>query len=123
MSNVYFFDSYAIIELIKGNPNYNFVREDIIVTSTMNLAEVYYSLLLSDRKETADLILKKLNLEFLDINSEIAIESASFRYKNKKLKLSYVDCIGYVLALNNNLIFLTGDKEFEHFENVKFVKA
>ncbi len=36
----YFFDSYAIIELIKGNEKYDFVKESVIITSAMNLAEV-----------------------------------------------------------------------------------
>jgi len=45
-----------------------------------------------------------------------------FRKKNKKRNLSYTDCIGYVYATENDLIFLTGDKEFENLENVEFVK-
>jgi predicted nucleic acid-binding protein len=45
-----------------------------------------------------------------------------FRKKNKKRNLSYADCIGYIYALKNNLIFLTGDKEFEDLKNVEFVK-
>jgi len=122
MSKNYFFDSYSIIELIRGNPNYEFVKEKIVITGVMNLAEVYYSLLLENQKETADSIIKKINFQFLDSNPEIVIESAFLRYRLKKLELSYVDCLGYVLALRNNLLFLTGDKEFENLENVEFVK-
>lgn len=118
----YFFDSYAIIELIKGNEKYNFVQESIVITSSMNLAEVYYALLITENKEIADKIINSLNVELIEISSEIALKSASFRFENKKSKLSYIDCIGYMLAKDNNLLFLTGDKEFENFPNVEFVK-
>ncbi|MBS3075714.1 PIN domain-containing protein [Candidatus Pacearchaeota archaeon] len=119
----YFFDTYAIIEIIKGNENYNHLCDWNIITSLMNLAEVYYALLLIYNKETVDNLLKNFNFEFLEINPQIAKESAIFRHKNKNLKMSYIDCVGYILALNNGLLFLTGDKAFERFENVEFIKA
>ncbi len=118
----YFFDSYAIIELIKGNEKYNFVKESIIITSAMNLAEVYYAILIEEGRIIADKIIKSLNLELIEISSEIAIKSALFRFENKKSKLSYIDCTGYILAKENDLLFLTGDKEFEFMTNVEFVK-
>jgi len=119
----YFFDTYAIIELIKGNPKYEFVKDFTIITGVMNLAEVYYALLLEfNKKEKADAVINNLNLQLLNISSDAAIKGALFRYKNKKANFSYIDSVGYILALNNNLIFLTGDKEFENLENVEFVK-
>jgi predicted nucleic acid-binding protein len=118
----YFFDTYAIIEIIKGNPNYEFANESTIITSVMNLSELYYALLLENKKEFVDMIIKKLNLQFIEISSEIATQASHFRYKNKKLSLSYIDCLGYILAINNNLTFLTGDKGFKDIEHVKFVK-
>ncbi len=117
----YFFDTYAIIELIKGNQKYEFVKYQTIITSVMNIAEVYYALLLENSIEIVESIIKKLNMEFIVISPEIAVESAKLRYKYKKLSLSYIDCVGYVLALNNNLTFLTGDKDFKNLENVEFV--
>ncbi|MFA5856398.1 MAG: PIN domain-containing protein [Candidatus Pacearchaeota archaeon] len=118
----YFFDSYALIELIRGNEKYDFVKEELIITSPMNLAEVYYALLLDQNKEIADKIIDLLNVELIEITSEIALKSALFRFENKKSKFSYIDCVGYILAKNSNIEFLTGDKEFENFSNVKFVK-
>jgi len=122
MSEDYFFDTYAIIELVKGNPNYEFVKDKVIITGVMNIAEVYYALLLENKEDIINSIIKRLNIEMVDMTQEIAIESAKLRYKNKKLSLSYIDCTGYILARENNLIFLTGDKEFERMENVEFVK-
>lgn len=120
--NEYYFDTYAIIELLKGNLKYEFVKEKTVVTSAMNLAEVYYSLLLENGRETADTILDKLNCEYINITIESAKKSALFRHKHKKAKMSYIDCLGYTLAQENTLLFLTGDKEFEKLENVAFVK-
>jgi len=121
-TNDYFFDTYAIIEIIKGNEKYNFVSGATIITSPMNLAEVYYALLLLYEKSLVEDILKKLDFQFLGIDLEIAKSAAVFRHQNKKLELSYIDCIGYVLALNSNLIFLTGDKGFAGFDKVLIVK-
>jgi predicted nucleic acid-binding protein len=122
MSEDYFFDTYAIIELIKGNPNYEFVKENVIITGTMNIAEVYYALLLENNEAFADSIVKKLNVHIIDLNKNIAIMAAKFRHKNKKLSLSYVDCMGYILAKENNLLFLTGDEGFKNIDNVKLIK-
>ena len=118
----YFFDSYAIIELIKGNEKYDFIKESLIITSAMNLAEVYYALLIEGHRDIGDKIINSLNVELIELTSEIALKSALFRFKNKKSELSYIDCMGYILALDNNLLFLTGDKGFEFMENVEFVK-
>ena len=45
-----------------------------------------------------------------------------FKIKYKKQDLSYADCIGYIYAIKNNLLFLTGDKEFKDLKSVEFVK-
>lgn len=117
-----FFDSYAILEIIQGNEEYKKFGESIFTTNTLNLAEVFYSLLREINIETANEIINKLDFEFMEISEEIALESAMFRYKNKSRNLSYADCIGYITALKNNMKFLTGDKEFKDMENVVFVK-
>mgnify|MGYP001600877891 CR=1 FL=1 len=118
----YFFDSYAIIEIVKGNPNYEKFSGVDFITNSLNLAEVYYYLLKESDEYIASDMLKKFNFEFIEIDPKTAVDSAIFRFRNKKSKLSYADCIGYVLAKENNLLFLTGDKEFENLFNVEFVK-
>ena len=122
MSEDYFFDSYAIIELIKGNPNYEFVKDNIIITGVMNMSEVYYALLLENTEDFAESIIKKLNVQIISLDLEMAARAAKFRYKNKKLFLSYIDCAGYILAWEDNLIFLTGDEGFKNMDNVKLIK-
>lgn len=116
-----FFDSYAIIEVIKGASNYEKYNETTFITNTLNLSEVFYSLIREVGERIGEEIINKLNFEFVEISEEIALKASKFKYKNKKLKLSYADCIGYITALENNMKFLTGDKEFEKFKGVEFV--
>ncbi|MBU0894410.1 MAG: PIN domain-containing protein [Nanoarchaeota archaeon] len=118
----YFFDSYAIIEIINQNKNYNRFTEFTLITNTLHLAEVYYFLLRTHNEKTADYWIRNLLFTFMHIPHKISIKASKFRYKYKKKKLSYADCIGYVTALENNLVFLTGDSKFKNKDNVEFVK-
>ena len=118
----YFFDTYAIIEIVSGSSVYaRFVNETPIIT-IFNLAEIYYSALNNLNESKADEIYEKYFCCVVDISDEILKDAMKFRKKNKKRNLSYTDCIGYIYALKNNLLFLTGDKEFENLENVEFIK-
>lgn len=118
----YFFDSYIIIEIINLKENYLKFKSESIITNSLNLAEVYYFLLRNYDEKTAEYLFSNLNLNFIEITPEIAIEASKFKYLNKKEKLSYADCIGYISALKHNILFLTGDMKFENKKNVEFIK-
>ncbi len=116
----YFFDSYAIIELVKQNPNYfKYLDEDIILTK-FNLAEVYYAILRDFGKEKAKEVHEHVKNNVVDFNDEILFHAMEFKLKNKKKNYSYADAIGYSYALQNKLIFLTGDKQFKDMKNVEY---
>lgn len=117
----YFFDSYPIIEMIMGNENFERFRDVKIVTTVLNMMEVYYFLLREFNRETAEYWMGKLDVELINIiRLDVAVEAVRFRFKNKKEKLSYVDCLGYVMARKFRMKFLTGDVKFERKENVEF---
>jgi uncharacterized protein len=118
----YFFDTYAVIETLSGNPLYARFANDIPHITVFNLAEIYYSAINHLDDEKADEIYEKYSCYVIRITDDILKEAMKFRKKNKKRDLSYADCVGYICALKNKLIFLTGDKEFEKLENVEFVK-
>lgn len=118
----YFFDSYAIIEIIKNNPNYEKFKEEVIITNAFNIAEVHYFFMENASEIESDRIIRELNIELLQIDREAAIQASKMRFKNKRLKLSYADCLGYVTSQKNNIMFLTGDDAFKEMENVEFVK-
>jgi predicted nucleic acid-binding protein len=118
----YFFDSYAIIEIIRLNESYLKFAKSPIITNILHLAEVYYFLLRNYNERTADYWIKRLNFSFLDMSHDIATAAAKLKYKNRKLKLSYADCIGYLTAQRYGVRFLTGDRQFESMRGVEFVK-
>lgn len=118
----YFYDSYAIIELVKGNQNYLKYGDEVVTITIFNLAEIYWSVLNDFDENTAENIYRKFRDSVIDIDDETLKEAIKFRKKYKKNNLSYTDCIGYIYALKHKLVFLTGDKEFENLENVEFVK-
>lgn len=118
----FFYDTYAIISLIEGSENYNKYKNNIITTSILNFAELYNIFLRNQGKQTADYWAKKLNFNILEIDKDSISKAVKFRFDNKKENLSLTDCVGYVLALKNNIKFLTGYGKFEDKENVEFVK-
>lgn len=118
----YFFDTYALIEIFNGNLNYARFEEDTIYTSLMNLYELYYSLLKDFGEKTAEYWRAKISVVLINMSEKDIVEASKFRFQNIKSKLSFIDCLGYALALKSNLKFLTGDEKFEKIENVEFVK-
>ena len=57
-----------------------------------------------------------------DIQDDIIKQANEFRLNNYKRELSYIDCLGYILAKKRGFKFLTGDEQFKYFDNVEFVK-
>jgi len=118
----YFSDSYAIIALAEGSSSYDKFQGIKIITSVLNIGEIYQIILRKRGKEMADNWFKKVNFELLEITPEIIIDAIYFRHINKKRDLSLTDSVGYVLSSKNNLKFLTGDRQFENMSNVEFVE-
>lgn len=117
----FFLDTFAMMEIIKGNPKYQKYLDSELFTSLMNLYELYYKLLkVSDEKSAEDKFFQFR--EFLIHIEDVHIFLASkFRLQNTKLALSYVDCLGYSMAKEKGMKFLTGDRPFKSMENVEFV--
>ena len=122
MTKAYFADTYAIIELLGGNKNYKPYLDCILITSRFNLVELYYYLLKDHGKKIADKHLKLYSKIIVPITLTSIKQGMAFKLKNKKSKLSYADCIGYAIALEFGVKFLTGDNKFRKISNVEFVK-
>jgi len=118
-----FYDTYALYEIAKGSEVYKeYAQGYEIITTKMNLYELYYTLLKESNKELAERFFNELNGDCADIKDEDIKLAAKFRFKEIKKGLSYIDCLGYVVAKSLGVKFLTGDKEFKGMENVEFVK-
>ncbi|MBS3163556.1 PIN domain-containing protein [Candidatus Woesearchaeota archaeon] len=122
MNEIYFFDTYAIIEMIKGNENYSKFKNAKMITAILNLIELHYALLKDFNEDKANYFLEKYSNYVIGLDIGIIKEANKFRLKNIKKKISTADSIGYVLSIKNGIKFLTGDQEFEGLENVEFVK-
>ena len=118
----YFFDSYAVIEMIDGNPNYAKYAQMPIVITLFNLAEIYSFCLREYGESRCNKTFAFLKPCVVEVDDETLKQAMKFRNKEKSKRLSYADCIGYIYALRKKLVFLTGDKQFKNMKGVQFVK-
>ncbi len=118
----YFFDSYAIIEIIQSNPDYARFAEEPVITTVANLAEVYYYALRTGQTEAYRTALNRMRPELLETDQSDWEKAADFRFGMRGKRVSLIDGLGYRLAQKHGLLFLTGDKEFEKLADVQFVK-
>lgn len=119
---MFFFDTYALFEKVVGNEDYTKYFKGRIICTVLNLFELHQALLREFNKKTADFWINNFDYSLLKITTKDIIDASSFRFKNKEKKLSSIDAIGYAVAKNNNLKFLTGDEGFKNIDNVEFVK-
>lgn len=119
---IFLADTYALIELLGGNPYYKPYLNHILITTKFNLIELYYHFLHDYDKETADKYLRLYSDFVVPVSYSCIRSGMHFRLEYKKERLSYVDCIGYAIALELGIKFLTGDEKFENKGNVEFMK-
>jgi len=118
----YFLDTYSLIEIAEGNTKHQKYLETDAVTLKDNLAELFYFLLKKYDEKTADFFLDKFSRIAVEVPITIIAKAMIFRYKHRKIRFSYIDCLGYIYALENKRFFLTGDRAFEDMENVELVR-
>ena len=121
--NTFFYDTYALYEIIEGNPNYKIYTKNVgMIITKLNLMELYYGLLIKYDKKIAEKYYNELLIYTAEFNDETLKKAMQFKAMNKKKKLSYIDCLGYVKALEMGIKFLTGDIQFRDIPNVEYVK-
>ena len=121
-TEVFFCDTYALIEIVGGNPNYQKYLSSPLITSDYNLMELYYAFLRDYNQQTADKYFDQWSKFLVQIPLETIKRAMLFRFANKKEDLSYVDCVGHAFSQQNLIKFLTGDRRFENKSGVEFVK-
>ncbi len=122
MDGIKSLDTYALVEIKKGNPRFKDYFQSKFVIADLILAEFYSVLLREESEEIADYWFKKLEGYSAPVDKEILIEAVRFRHKNKKSGISFFDAVGYIFSLKKGYKFVTGDKEFENRINVEFKK-
>lgn len=118
----YYADTYALVEIAKGNQQYNRYAKATLLITQLNLMEFYYHLLQDTDKATADREFEICMNALVPITSECIKAAMLFKLEHKKEKLSYADCIGYAKAFELGIKFLTGDIKFQDKPNTEFVR-
>jgi len=118
-----FLDTYAIMEVDKGNPAYKeySLKPIDAMTTIFNLIDVYFIYLKRFGETEADRIYENVKPMVMAIDDFIVKEAMKFKLKYPKKRYSIADCIGYLTALKYGAKFLTGDYAFKGLENVEFV--
>jgi len=117
----YVFDTYALMEIIEGSDSYSPYLDSSFIINNFIFAELCYNLF-RDKDKNAKEHITKYAKYINSVKPEWIEEAMEFRLKWKDRKVSITDCIGYIMAKNLGIKFLTGDKEFENMENVEFIK-
>lgn len=120
MSDICFFDTYAFIEIIRGNPNYKKFESESIITTIFNLAELNYILKKEMSVEKADSYMYMY--QFCVVEVTLGDIKLAMDLKTKHRNLSIPDAIGYIASRKFDVKFVTGDSDFEGFPNVEILK-
>lgn len=123
------FDTYALLAWFRdGDEKYRnfFESKDQKFITLLILMEFYFFLYHFSGKEKADDYKKIIQLDFrlLPASAKTVVAAAVMRSRMLKenKRMSYTDCIAYVLAVEHNHKVLTGDEHFRELGNVVFVK-
>jgi hypothetical protein len=94
----YFADSYALIEILKGNKNYQSFQSERLITTEFNICEVGFAVC-RDYPAIAPQVLKTVRkMVTLQATRDEDYCSGAARRKQesgKGKKLSTIDCVGY----------------------------
>jgi len=121
---MYFLDTYAIIEIIRGNSSYKDYSKEKFITTRQNLMELYYYFLRVKDEASAEKYFNLFLPACVEVDDDTIKNAMKLRFKLRKEKnlISYIDCLGYSIALSRNVRFLSGEKHFLGLKNVEFVK-
>lgn len=119
---MFFFDTYALIEIATGNPNFKRYLDFPYAVSALNVGEFYAYLIRTYGREAAKERLESYNFEIVELTKELIMAATELKTLHARKERSWADCIGYVAAKQLKLRFLTGDKEFKGMQNVEFVR-
>ncbi len=119
MSDVFFFDTYAFIEVIRGKPSYKRFETVTAITTVFHLAELNYALKKEMDREQAD----ARTDGYWPLIVEVTLEDIkkAMDFKTQKREVSIPDAVGYIVAQRHGAKFLTGDSAFKGLPGVEFV--
>ena len=111
---MFYFDTYAFIEIINGSESYLPYEEVLGVTTIFNLAELNWCLKKKVSESIADELTEKYKGLLVEVTVNDVKRAMSFRRMHKGISIP--DAIGYTVAKKMNVKFLTGDEGFKDSE-------
>lgn len=121
--NDYLWDSYALIEGLKGSAAYSELESAPIITTPFTVMETCHFLqkdLDYSPQESADIALDLME-HAPPLDGRLLSAAATWRLEHatRQRNYSYADALGYVMARCLGLTFLTGDRAFESLPGVE----
>lgn len=122
----FFGDTYALIELLKGNSNYEGYSRADLVTTEFNILELTYALFRDFGRDEASNVVNvmRIKIEVVPTDDSDYLNASDFRLSANRTgkKFSLVDALGYSCSRKLGIKFLTGDREFCGMDNVEYIK-
>lgn len=121
----FFADSYALIEMLKGNEHYRSFQSERLITTEFNICEVGFAVCRNYPTNAPQVLntVRKLITLTATCNEDYCSGAAWKKEASVQgKKLSTIDCVGYSVANRLRIPFLTGDREFADMTNVHFVR-
>jgi predicted nucleic acid-binding protein len=115
-------DTYALLEIYLGNEKFLPYTNISFVITDITLAEFFGVMLREYGEDEATFWYDKLKDYSVHVKKEILIKAVRFRQKHIKQRISFFDAVGYIYSIENGYKFVTGDKEFENFDGVEFLR-
>jgi predicted nucleic acid-binding protein len=114
-------DTYILVEICNGNPRFvPFLNQEIIIPNLI-MAEFHGDLYRKYGLKTADYWHRRLASICKPVSIDILLKAVKYRIDNKKQRLSFFDCVGYIFAKEQGIQFVTRDKEFKTKKGVEFI--
>lgn len=120
-----FWDTYALVEFIRGNAAFQkYDQRYGVVTSRLNLMELYYTLLRDGDAVQASGVYDSYRPHAVDADDALVKDAMGLRLRlrRQRRRLSYADAVGYALAVRHGIRFLTGDPALRGLPAVEFVR-
>lgn len=115
-------DTYALVEIAKGNPHFSHYFTAEFVITDLTLAEFYGVILREKGKRDADYWATRLGPYSTPVDKKVLLHAVRFRFEHRKQRISFFDAVGYIFSRAQGYAFVTGDKEFKNLQGVEYKK-
>ena len=130
MPQRFFFDTYAMLAIARGDTRFEPYLDVEPVTTWWNVMEFYFVSRRDGVERTrAEQLARRYRPRCLEPDEATCFAGAEFRLRHRyrdssgrMKRVSYADALGYHCALAERVPFLTGDRGFRGLPGVEYVR-